>query len=62
MFLLAGPLISAQTIVQGTVRDGRGEPVVDAIVELMRSNGFPVANRTTAADGRFLFKYNEPGE
>jgi len=62
MLLFAAPLVSAQTIVQGTVRDRIGSPVADATVELTRSNSFPVGSWTTGADGRFLFKAIEPGE
>ncbi|PYV60882.1 MAG: hypothetical protein DMG95_13575, partial [Acidobacteria bacterium] len=62
MLLFAAPLVSAQTIVQGTVRDRIGSPVADATVELTRSSSSPVASWTTGADGRFLFKSIEPGE
>src|SRR4029077_18479591 len=62
IFLIAGSTrVFAQTLIDGTVRAGAGNPLSGASVRLLRQDGGPMQTASTASDGRFHFPSVEAG-
>lgn len=60
--LFVAPILSAQTIVRGTIHDRSGAPISNATVEVLRTEGMAVSSQTAASGGRFVFNALPPGE
>jgi TonB dependent receptor/Carboxypeptidase regulatory-like domain len=60
--LVLAPLLSAQTVLRGTVHGPDGVPISNATLELRRSEGAPQSSQSAISDGHFLFNGLPPGE